>query len=296
MILIARRFLGLLLALTLAPALSHAGPAPTPPAAESFPLGQFRLTALRDALNVVPNDTSVFGVGRTPAEVAQVLAAAGAPTDKITLGVDALLVQGAGRVMLFDSGLGPRVRGQVIASLALADVTPGQVTDVFVTHSHFDHVGGLATLDGRPAFPNAVVHMSAKEWAFMQSQPSNAGLVKAIAAQVKTFEPGGLVAPGVRAVALVGHTPGHTGYEISSGGARLLDIGDSAHSAIISLAKPDWDIEYDQDPAAGRASRRALLTRLAASHEWVFAPHFPFPGVGHVEAKADGFVWAPGKP
>jgi glyoxylase-like metal-dependent hydrolase (beta-lactamase superfamily II) len=178
----------------------------------------------------------------------------------------------------------------------LAGITPGQITDVFVTHSHFDHVGGLATVDGHSVYPNAVIHMSAKEWAFMQSQASNVGLVKAVAAQVKTFEPGGMVAPGVRAVALVGHTPGHTGYEISSGGARLIDIGDSAHSAIISLAKPDWDIEYDQDSVAGRASRRALLTRLAASREWVFAPHFPFPGVGHIDAEGDGFVWAPGKP
>jgi glyoxylase-like metal-dependent hydrolase (beta-lactamase superfamily II) len=273
-----------------------AGPAPTPPAAESFPLGQFKITALRDALNVVPNNNSVFGVGKTPADVAQVLAAAGAPTDKITLGVDALLVQGAGRIMLFDTGLGPRAHGQVVASLALAGFKPDQVTDVFVTHSHFDHVGGLATLDGHSMYPKAVIHMSAKEWAFMQSEASNADLVKAIAAQVKPFEPGGMVAPGVRAVALVGHTPGHTGYEISSSGARLIDIGDSAHSAVISLAKPDWDIEYDQDSVAGRAIRRALLTRLAASHEWVFAPHFPFPGVGHVEAKGDGFVWAPGKP
>jgi len=296
MLLISRRFLGLLVVLAGAPALGYAGPVPTPPAAESFPLGQFRLTALRDAQNVVPNDNSVFGVGRTPAEVSGVLAAAGAPTDKIALGVDALLVQGAGRVMLFDTGLGPRVHGQVAASLALAGVTPDEVTDVFVTHSHFDHVGGLATADGQSAFPKAVIHMSAKEWAFMRSHASNAGLVKAISAQVRTFEPGGMIAPGVRAVALVGHTPGHTGYEISSGGARLIDIGDSAHSAIISLAKPDWDIEYDQDPAAGRANRRALLTRLAASHEWVFAPHFPFPGVGHVEAKGDGFIWAPGKP
>jgi glyoxylase-like metal-dependent hydrolase (beta-lactamase superfamily II) len=157
-------------------------------------------------------------------------------------------------------------------------------------------VGGLATADGQSAFPKAVIHMSAHEWAFMQNQPSNSGLVKVIAAQVTTFEPGGVVAPGVRAVALVGHTPGHTGYEISSGGARLIDIGDTAHSAIISPAKPDWDIKYDQDPGAGRANRRALLTRLAATHEWVFAPHFPFPGVGHVEARGDGFVWAPGKP
>ncbi len=274
---------------------AQAAPAPTPPAAESFRLGRLRLTALRDLQNVVPNDGAVFGVGVGPAAVAQVLAAAGAPTDRIALGVDALLVRGDGRVMLFDTGLGPTVNGQLVASLALAGVKPDQVTDIFITHSHFDHVGGLATGDGALAFPHAVIHMSNREWAFMRGQARAKALVALIGPQVRPFEPGVEVVPGVRAVALYGHTPGHTGYEIASGKARLMDIGDSAHSAIVSLARPDWDISYDQDRAAGRASRRAVLLRMAATHEWVFAPHFPFPGVGHIEAKGQGFVWAPDK-
>ena len=61
----------------------------------------------------------------------------------------------------------------------------------------------------------------------------------------------------------------------------------------MSLARPDWAIGYDGDAKTGEASRRALLTRLAASHERVFAPHFPFPGVGHVVARGNGFAWAP---
>jgi glyoxylase-like metal-dependent hydrolase (beta-lactamase superfamily II) len=288
--------LGAALALGLAAGSSEAAPLATAPAAVSFTLGHLKLTALKDAENVMPNNGAVFGLGVGAAAVAQVLRDAGAPTDQIALGVDALLVRGNGRVMLFDTGLGPKVKGQLLASLALAGVSPDQVTDIFITHSHLDHVGGLATLDGRLAFPAAAIHMSAREWAFMRSQPRAAALVALIAPKVRTFEPDTVVAPGVRAVALYGHTPGHTGYEIASHGARLMDIGDAAHSSVISLAKPDWDIEYDQDRAAGRVTRRAILTRVAAGHEWVFAPHFPFPGVGHVESKGDGFVWAPGTP
>ena len=61
----------------------------------------------------------------------------------------------------------------------------------------------------------------------------------------------------------------------------------------MSLAEPGWIIQYDHDPQAGRANRIAVLTRLAKSHELVFAPHCPFPGVGRVAAKGDGFVWRP---
>jgi glyoxylase-like metal-dependent hydrolase (beta-lactamase superfamily II) len=283
------------LALSLAAA-ATAGPAQVAPAAVSFSFGKFKMTALRDADNVVANDNSVFGIGKTPADVSAVLKAAGAPTDKVVLGVDALLVQGYGRVMLFDTGLGPKVKGQLVASLALAGVTPDDVTDVFITHSHFDHVGGLADAEGKPIFPKASIHLSTAEWAFMQTQASDADVVKAITPRVKPFEDDQTLAPGLKTLALHGHTPGHTGYEISSGPLKLIDIGDSAHSAVISLAKPNWDVGYDQDKVAGKAERKAILAKVAASHEWVFAPHFPFPGVGHVVAKGDGFVWVPGLP
>lgn len=271
-------------------------PAEVAPAAAAFHLGTLKLSALRDADNDLANDGSVFGVDVGPAAVAQVLAAAGAPTDKIALGVDALVVQAPGRVMLFDTGLGPHVKGHLMASLARAGLAPTQITDVFITHTHGDHVGGLATTDGHLAFPNAAIRMSAREWAWMQSQARNKAMVALIAPRVRPFEPGDTLAPGVKAIALYGHTPGHVGYEIVSGHDRLIDIGDAAHSAVISLAKPDWAIEYDTDRKAGAVIRRALLTRVAAGHMWVFAPHFPFPGVGHVEAKGDGFVWKPGTP
>ncbi|MEO8811282.1 MAG: MBL fold metallo-hydrolase [Caulobacteraceae bacterium] len=272
------------------------GPVATPPAAVAFRLGALSLTSLRDAAFVVPNNGQDIGAGAGPAAVAGVLAAAGAAGDRLVLSVNALLVRMPGRLVLIDTGLGPTDHGGLPASLALAGVSPDQITDVLITHGHGDHVGGLLRADGKPAFPRATVRMSAREWAWMKGKSANRALVAAIAPKVVTFAPGRPVLPGITPIALYGHTPGHVGYEIVSAGQRLEDIGDIAHSSIVSLARPDWADGFDEDRKAGETTRRAELARLAAGGERVFAPHFPFPGVGRIVNRGSGFAWRPGLP
>lgn len=284
----------LLLGLTIAAPLA-AAPAPQPvaPAATWITVGSVRVAALRDNEFLIPNDGKTFGVDVGPGAVAELLGVAGAPTDTVRVGVDALLVKLPGHVVLIDTGYGAKPGGQLIASLAAAGVAPREITDVLITHSHGDHVGGLVAADGSTAFPNAKVRMSAAEWTFLQGNADAAKLVAAIAPQVATFVPDTEVVPGIRAMTVAGHTPGHVAFELASGAARLLDIGDTAHSAIVSLAEPDWAMGFDSDQAVGRASRSALLTKLAASHERVFAPHFPYPGIGTIAAHHGGFLWVP---
>jgi glyoxylase-like metal-dependent hydrolase (beta-lactamase superfamily II) len=179
----------------------------------------------------------------------------------------------------------------LMQSLKLAGVAPSSVTDVLITHAHGDHLGGLANGDHTLAFPNAAIRMSSREWAFVQAQ--NAAWAKILGPKVVTFEPGAEILPGITPVALYGHTPGHVGYEIVSGNARIEDIGDIAHSSIVSLADPQWLGEMDQDRKTGVATRTAELARLAKAHELVFAPHFPFPGVGWIVPKGDVYAWVP---
>ncbi|MET1028977.1 MAG: MBL fold metallo-hydrolase [Dongiaceae bacterium] len=272
------------------------GIATTPPAkaaeqqpqARAFKLGAFNLVALHDAQFTPPNDGKVFGVGVGPAAVTEVLRAAGAPTDHITLSVDALLVKTGQQVVLIDTGVGGALQG----SLALAHCKPETVTDILITHAHPDHIGGLVK-NGQLAFPNATIRMSAAEWPWLQGQQQMADLVKVISSHVETFEPGAEVVPGITSVEIKGHTPGHVGYEIVSGKNHLLDFGDTAHSSIISLAKPQWHISFDTDEDVGEQSRVEMLTKLAKSHETIFAPHFPFPGVGKIVAQGDHFTWKP---
>jgi glyoxylase-like metal-dependent hydrolase (beta-lactamase superfamily II) len=287
--------LALVLPATFAASYGMAAPAQVTPEAKAFHIGTFEAWSLRDLLNVVPNDNSVIGVGQTPADVAAVLKAAGQPTDQITLNIDALLVKAGDHLVLIDTGMGPQAQGVLMGSLAKAGVTPDKITDVLITHSHPDHIGGLLTADGAPAFPKAVVRMTDVEWSTLQGNPQQAAFISAIGPQVQPFAGGSEVLPGITSVVLKGHTPGHTGYEIVSGKSKLLDIGDMAHSSVVSLAKPEWAMGYDSDKPAGETTRRAELTTLAKSHEMIFAPHFPFPGTGTIKVKGDGFVLIPTK-
>lgn len=265
------------------------------PAARPFHVGKLTVTALHDAQIVIDNDGKTFGLGVSPGTVGKVLSAAGAPADRITLSASALLVRTGHRLILIDTGLGPRYHGQLLASLKLTGVPPGEVTDVLITHPHPDHIGGLLDAQGGLAFPNATIRMASAAWAWMKQQAPHA-MITTVTPRIQTFDPGARIAPGILSVSLPGHTPGHVGYEIASGRARLMDMGDVAHSSIVSLARPQWPIQFDADHALAGATRQKTLAALARSGEWVFAPHFPFPGVGHVVAAARGFAWKPGLP
>lgn len=267
------------------------------PDVHRFSIGSLSAAMLRDGTITLPNDGSIVAMGEPRAEVDALLEAAGEATDPLQLSIQGLLVEAGERVILFDTGAGQAEwadGGRLPRSLQAAGVEPAQVTDVFISHLHGDHVGGLVDGDGRPAFANARVRMSEPEWAALQADEGQAALAQAIAPQVETFAPGAQdIVPGVSAVAVDGHTPGHSGYLVADGDARLLYIGDSAHHHVISVQRPRWTIQFDRDPVLAEDSREALLARLADESLMVSSPHFPFPGVGRIERRGDSFAWVP---
>ena len=291
--------LAALLAATVPAASTAAQPTPAAPAEapERFKIGALDAVALLDGTMSVANNGKVFGVGRPTSDVAATLQAAGLPTDQLSLSLQPLLVRSGARTLLFDTGMGEGglpATGRLQSALRAAGASAGQVTDIFISHAHGDHIGGLLTPAGALAFPNAAIHMSAPEWDGLQANAGQASLAAAIAPKVAPFAPGSAILPGlVTAVPVNGHTPGHSAYEIASGAERLLYIGDSAHHHVISVRRPDWTIQFDRDAPTAEASRRALLQRAADQNLRLYAVHFPYPGVGRVKPQDDGFVWVP---
>jgi glyoxylase-like metal-dependent hydrolase (beta-lactamase superfamily II) len=284
---------------------TQSAPAAREVAVKEFMVGELVAMSLRDGGIELPNDNQVFGVGRTPEDVAALIAAAGQPADKLQLDIDPLLIRRLDRVFLFDTGAGSNFgpgAGKLAASLAEAGIDPQSVTDIFISHVHGDHVGGLVNAQGALNFPNATIHMSKPEWEYLAGMNAeaaksvgleqHAALVAAIKPKIATFVPGMQIVRGtVKAVEVKGHTPGHSAYLITSGPESLMYVGDSMHHYVVSVQKPDWLCGFDGDGATAAASRAALVAQLAASGQRVYAVHFPFPGIGKIEKRGDGFAW-----
>ncbi|HLL24063.1 MAG TPA: MBL fold metallo-hydrolase [Kofleriaceae bacterium] len=289
------------LALLLAGACSSSSSSPQRSAAaadparvQRFQVGGLEAFALDDGYLEVPNDGASFGAGRPAEETGALLAAAGLPREVLRLNIQVLLVKSNDRVILFDTGAGGDSMakgGHLQASLARAGVTPARVTDIFISHAHFDHVGGLVSARGALVFPSATIHMAAPEWAAMQEKKDPKSIAPIIGPKVVPFDPGAQVLPEVKALATQGHTPGHSSYEVGSGADKLVYIGDLAHHYVVSVQRPAWSMAYDSDRSAAEVMRQQTLAKLASDHARVFAVHFPFPGIGHIEPRGETFVW-----
>ncbi len=288
-----------------APPTAAATAAPKATNTYAFTIGELSAYALRDGILEFPNDNKIFGLGHTVEETSALLTASGLPTDKVRLSLQPLLVKTADKVLLFDTGaagsFGPG-SGLLPAALAEAGVDPAKVTDLFISHLHGDHVGGLVDAQGALAFPNATIHMQKAEWKFLQEVKEDTAkamglgkrdaMVAAMKPKVDAFSAGALLVPGtVTAVDIKGHTPGHSGYKITSGTHSLLYVGDSMHHFVISVRKADWPMNFDADQATGARSRVKLIADSAANAQRIFSVHFPFPGIGTFEKKDGGYAW-----
>lgn len=276
---------------------------------QSFKIGTYSATALRDGAIQMPVDGKSFVLDQSNEAVGAVLKAGGQPADHFEFTIHPLLVHAGTHVLLFDTGAGGffgDLAGKLPASLAAAGEKADAVTDIYISHAHGDHVGGLINSTGALAFPNATVHMSAPEWKWLSGLspdeakvfgiPQLTALVSAIKPKVAPFEPGAQLLPGiVKAVELKGHTPGHSGYLIGSGADSVLVFGDAMHSSLVSVRKPSWHVAFDGDKDVGAATRIALVKSSEASGQRLYAEHFPFPGIGKIVKGKQGATWQPEK-
>jgi glyoxylase-like metal-dependent hydrolase (beta-lactamase superfamily II) len=278
-------------------------------------LGQFEVTALHDGM--LDLDAALL-CGISEPEIQNLLKRAFIDDPhKIPTSTNAYLINTGLNLILIDAGsgraFGPAL-GDLSKNLRASGYGPEQVDFVLMTHLHPDHVGGLLDADGKQAYPKAVVYVSKAEqdyW-FSDAEPENAPamlkehlkinrkLVRDMAGpylasgQWKTFENADLPIAEVKAIAIPGHTPGHTAYEIQSDNQSLLVLGDTLHCAPVQFARPDPAVVFAFDAKQAVASRETIFGRIADSKTSVAGMHISFPGIGHIHADGqNAYAWVP---
>lgn len=271
-------------------------------------LGDFEITALNDGTVALPVDKLLTNT--TQDRITRALRRAYL-TSPVETSVNAYLVNTGSKLVLIDAGagtlFGPTL-GKLVDHLRAAGYQPEQVEEVYVTHMHPDHVGGLMAGD-RMAFPNAVVRADRDDAAYWLDQPTAdkasadlQGLFKGAMASLnpyvaagkfKPFDGNVELVPGVRALASHGHTRGHTTYVVESRGQKLVLWGDLMHVAAVQFAAPQTTIRFDTDPKAAMAERRRAYADAAKGGYWIAAAHLAFPGIGRLRSEGGAYVYVP---
>ncbi len=271
-------------------------------------VGEFEITALSDGTVALPVDKILMHT--TPAKVAKAFAAQGIALPAET-SVNGYLVNTGSKLVLVDTGaaglFGPTL-GKLVDNLKAAGYQPEQVDEIYITHFHPDHVGGL--MNGEQlVFPNAVVRADQKDVDFWLSktnfaaapaeakgffQGAMASLNPYIAAgKFKPFDGDTELVPGVRSHASHGHTAGHNTYVIESQGQKLVLWGDLMHVGAVQFADPSITIQFDTDQKAAALQRKAAYADAAKNGYLVAAAHLSFPGIGRLRAEGKGYAWMP---
>jgi len=210
--------------------------------------------------------------------------------NRITLAARALLLTGGGRRILIDTGNGSKFgeklasiyridtsSSDIVASLARLGVAPADITDVILTHLHFDHAGGATVLVGGevvPAFPNARYHLQREQWLAAQN-PTERDRASFFSDDfmplqrhgVLQFTEGeGELLPGITVRLVHGHTSALQCPLISDGKTTLLYCADLVPTS--SHVPLPWIMAYDLRPLVTLEEKRRILGQ-AADEGWV---------------------------
>ena len=154
---------------------------------------------------------------------------------------------------------------------------------------------------GQLAFPNAsyiTTQAEWDEWTARWSASDAPGDQKTLERftslqdRLSFASPGDDIAPGITVVDLAGHTNGHSGLLIESGGERLLHVVDLLHQPF-QFANTDWHFSFDSDPELAVETRRRVLQKCADEDILTLFYHMPFPGLGKVSGDNGVYIWNP---
>ncbi|HEY8100723.1 MAG TPA: MBL fold metallo-hydrolase [Burkholderiaceae bacterium] len=271
-------------------------------------VGNFEVTALSDGTVTLPVDKILTNT--TPAKVDKALAKS-FESSPLQTSVNAYLINTGPKLVLIDTGaaglFGPTL-GNLLTNLKASGYQPEQVDEIYITHMHGDHIGGLMS-GGKMAFPNAIVRADKRDADYWLSQenmdkaPADSkdffkGAMASLnpyvqAGHFKPFSGDTELMPGIKSKAAYGHTPGHSAYEIESNGQKFVVMGDLIHVAAVQFNNPSVAISFDTDTKSAVAQRKRVFTDAAKKGYLVAGAHLSFPGLGHLRANGSGFTWVP---
>ncbi|ETW13644.1 beta-lactamase domain containing protein [Roseivivax marinus] len=295
------------LAPSLARAASHSGGGSAQvPAYQRFAVGDMTVTCLGDgSLHIGPD--SLIGIEADA--YTELMRAQFRDPETYPTSVNAFAIQRGDETILVDAGtadaMGPGL-GRLPRSLEAAGIDPASVTRLLATHLHPDHVAGA--LSGQDAmFPNAELVVSETDRAFWSDEGNFSGapemmqnfanlarsVLSAYSDRLVTFSGEEDIGSGITSMPLPGHTPGHSGYMLSSGDDSLLIWADIVHVPPVQFARPDVAIGFDVDPEQAVETRQRTMDMVATDRLQVAGSHIGFPGVVNVEAAEDGYRMIP---
>uniref|UniRef100_A0A832I431 MBL fold metallo-hydrolase n=1 Tax=Eiseniibacteriota bacterium TaxID=2212470 RepID=A0A832I431_UNCEI len=233
--------------------------------------------------------------------------------NRIELAMRCLLLEGHGRRVLVDVGVGDKFppklvdiyriehdRHTLAGSLAAAGLAPGDITDVVLTHLHFDHAGGATRREGErlvPAFPRARYWVQARnlENARRPNPRERASYMAenfeplAEAGVLGTWDGAGSPWPGVEIIPAHGHTRGQQLVRVSGGGAAVTFVADLIPTA--AHVRIPFVMGYDVAAIETMEEKRALLARAVAEGGWICLEHDPRVALARPVADGDDFAW-----
>lgn len=271
-------------------------------------LGDFEVTVISDGTILEPAATLLTNTTKT--FVDETLHEHFA-SDPYEMSNNCFLIDTGQKVILIDAGggqlLGPTL-GHLLKNLKAAGYGPEQINEIYLTHVHPDHIGGLV-VHGQVAFPNATLRIDQADidyWlsdtnlasANAQLKPLFEGARNSIkpyqaAGRLKPFAKDGELSPGITAASAHGHTRGHDIYLVRSNGQTLEIVGDLVHFEEVQMAHPEIAVAFDTDPKEAVTTRRRVLDDAAEHRYLVGGAHFSFPGLGHVRRSKTGYTWIP---
>lgn len=241
-------------------------------------IGDFNLTLLSNGLTT---GSPLILINLTDKIIEETI-----PEKSFSMATNAFLLQTPTKNILIDTAY----QANLFTNLELLNIKPSEINEIFLTHTHRDHIDGLL-IGMERSFPNASIFLSWPEFEF----GINNTFVSVYGERVNAFNlsasdvfprgVGVVVSDEIRAFAAFGHTPGHTVYLIESKGEKVLIWGDLVHALQVQIPYPAIAVTYDNDPFSAIKSRVEIFEYISENTILAAGMHIAYPAIGQVSLR-----------